>query len=182
MISGNELRPGTVVEHEGRVWIVESSVRAGTAQRRASFHVKMRDARTGENLQTTFQDDDSFEEPALEKHEAQYTYRKGKDIFFLDQTTYEEHGLSETALGPSRHFLLEGETYRLILIDGAAVGVELPSAVTLTVAECAPPIKGDGNQKDAVLDTGLRIKVPAFLKQGEKVRVSTETLEYLGKA
>jgi len=171
-----------VIEHEGRVWLVESSVRAGTAQRRWSFHVKMRDVRTGENLQATFQDDNSFEEPALEKHDAQFTYRKGKELFFLDQTTFEEHALSEKALGNARYFLIEGEMTELMLIDDVAFGVSLPTSMALTVTECPPPMKGDSTLKDALLETGLTVKVPAFLRQGEKIRVSTDTLEYLGKA
>jgi elongation factor P len=69
----------------------------------------------------------------------------------------------------------------MILVEERAVALELPPAVTLTVAECAPPMKGQEVQKDARLETGLTIKVPPFLKPGERVRVSTETLEYLGK-
>ncbi len=183
MISGNHLRPGSVILYGGHVYQVESSVRAGTAQRRASFHVKLRNVETGENLQKTFQGDDELEEPALEKRDAQYSYRKGRELYFLDQVDYNEHMLPEDRAGNARHFLREGDVYRLLVVDGNAIALELPPAVTLEVVETAPPMHGASENvyKDAKLETGLVVKVPPFLKQGEKVRVSTETLEYLGK-
>lgn len=185
MLFANQLKPGAAVVVDGRAMMVVSSTVAGTAQRRRTFHVKMRDVVTGQNLEKAFGETDKFEEPDLKRREVQLSYKKGRSYVFMDQEDFQEYELPEESLERARYFLREGETYRLLVIDGQPAGLELPSAFTLEVTETAPPTNlaaGSSALKEARLESGLVVKVPPFIRVGEKVRVSTETFEYLGKA
>jgi elongation factor P len=185
MLLANQLKPGTAVIVDGRAVMVESTTVAGTAQRRRTFHVKMRDIVTGQNLEKSFGETDKFEEPELLRREAQLSYRKGRDHFFMDSEDYQEYALSDEQLGRAKQFLKEGENYRLLILDGRPVGVELPASAVFEVTNTAAPThaaQGSNALKEATLDNGLVVRVPPFIKVGEKIRISTETLEYLGKA
>ncbi len=184
MISASHLKPGSVILHGGQIFQVEATSRGGTGQQKATFHAKLRNLETGERLERAFHGDQSFEEPAVERREAQYSYRKGREFVFIDQVDFNEHTLTENQLGNAVRFLREGEMVQLLVVDGRALSLQLPGAVALEIVETAPPVHGqvDSVLKEAKLETGLVIKVPQFMKQGEKVRVSTETLEYLGRA
>ena len=185
MLFANELKPGTPVLYEGRAYMVDSNVTSGTAQRRRSFTIKMHDLRTGQNIEKAFGESDKFEEPDLQRREVQLSYKQGKNFIFMDQTDYQEHVIPETRLAKEKYFLRENESYRLMVIDGEACGLELPTAFTMQVTETAPPTnsaQGSSQLKDALVEGGLTVKVPPFIKVGDKLRVSTETYEYLGKA
>jgi elongation factor P len=165
--------------------MVDSTVTSGTAQRRRSFTIKMHDLRTGQNLEKSFGEMDKFEEPDLQRREVQLSYKKGKAWVFMDNQDYQEHEIPDERLARERAFLREGESYRLMIIDGEACGLELPTAFTLAVTETAPPTnsaQGSSQLKEAKVEGGLVVKVPPFIKVGDKLRVSTETYEYLGKA
>jgi elongation factor P len=185
MLTANQLKPGTPVMVEGRAYIVDSTSVGGTAQRRRTFHVKMHDVVTGQNFEKSFGETDKFEEPELKKREVQLSYKKGREHIFMDQEDFQEYSLSEEQLAKARYFLREGESYRILILDERPVGLELPSAFTLAVTETAAPTNmaaGSSALKDALLESGLTVKVPPFIKVGERLRISTETLEYLGKA
>jgi elongation factor P len=113
-------------------------------------------------------------------------YNDGDGWHFLDQETFETLTLSEQMLGTAADFLTEGLIVQLLKYNGNPVGLDLPPVVELTVANTEPGIKGDSSSgsvtKSATLETGLEIRVPLFIKEGEKVRVSTETREFGGRA
>jgi elongation factor P len=185
MLFANQLKPGTPVVVEGRAYMVESTSVGGTAQRRRTFHVRLRDILTGQNVEKSFGETDRFEEPELKRRDVQLSYKKGREWVFMDQEDYQEYALSEETLGRAKHFLREGEAYRILLLDGRPTGLELPSAFVLEVVETAAPThaaQGSSAAKEAKLEGGLTVRVPPFIKVGEKIRISTDTLEYLGKA
>lgn len=185
MIFANQLKPGTAIKYEGKIFMINSTSVAGTAQRRRSFHVKMYDLHTNQNIDKSFGETDKFEEPDLKRRLVTLSYKKGREYVFMDAEDYAEFTMPEARLERAKYFLREGEEYRLLVIDGAPVWVELPTSGVLTVTETAPPAnsaQGSSALKEATVEGGLVIKVPPFIKVGEKVKVSTETLEYLGKA
>jgi elongation factor P len=185
MLFANQLKPGTPVLYEGKAYMVDSTVTSGTAQRRRSFTIKMHDLRTGQNFEKSFGEMDKFEEPDLKRREVQLSYKQGKNFVFMDQEDYQEYPIPEARLEREKYFLREGETYRLMIIDEEPCGLELPTAFTLAVTETAPPAnsaQGSSQLKEAKVEGGLVVKVPPFIKVGDKLRVSTETYEYLGKA
>jgi elongation factor P len=185
VLFANELKPGNAVVYEGRAYLVDSNVTSGTAQRRRSFTIKMHDLRTGQNFEKSFAEGDKFEEPDVKRREVDLSYMQGRDYVFMDKQDYQEYVMTAARLEKKRWFLRQGESYRILIIDEDPCELELPSAFILAVTETATPTnsaQGSSQLKEATTEAGLVVKVPPFIKVGDKLRVSTETLEYLGKA
>ena len=148
--------------------------------------LKMRNLITRAVFDKTFKASDKFKEPDLETVPASYLYSDGDGSHFMNQETFETHTLSPDMLGDALDFLLEGAIVQLHLYNGNPIGLELPTHVELEVTYTEPGVKGDTSSgtvtKPATLETGIEIRVPLFIKQGEKVRVSTETREFGGRA
>jgi len=148
--------------------------------------LKMRNLLTRAVFDKTFKASDKFKEPDLETVEASYLYSDGDGSYFLDQTSFETIALSADKLGDALDFLVEGAMIQLDKFNGNPIGLQLPSQVELTVEYTEPGVRGDtasgGANKPARLETGLEIKVPYFVKTGEKVKVYTETREFAGRA
>jgi len=148
--------------------------------------LKMRNLITRAVFDRSFKASDKFKEPDLEMVPASYLYSDGDGSHFMDQATFETLTLPEEMIGDALEFLIEGSIIELSKYNGNPIGIELPTHVELTVTYTEPGVKGDTSSgtvtKPATLETGLEIRVPLFIKQGEKVRVSTETREFAGRA
>ena len=147
---------------------------------------KMRNLLTRAVFDKTFKAGEKFKEPDLETVEASYLYSDGDGSHFLDQETFETITLSNEKLGDALEFLLEGVIIKIDKFNGNPIGLQLPEKVELTVTYTEPAVRGDTSRGDvtkpAKLETGLEIKVPFFIKEGEKVKVFTETREFAGRA
>ncbi len=148
--------------------------------------LKMRNLLTRAVFDKTFRASDKFKEPDLAQVPASYLYSDGDGSHFMNQETYETHTLNEDMVGDALDFLIEGMIIQLHLFNGNPIGLELPTHVELLVTYTEPAVKGDTSSgtvtKPAKLETGIEIRVPLFIKEGEKVRVSTETREFGGRA
>ena len=148
--------------------------------------LKMRNLLTRAVFDKTFKASDKFKEPDLETVEVSYLYSDGDGSYFLDQTTFETMTLASDKLGDALDFLVEGAIIQLDKYNGNPIGLQMPTLVELTVEYTEPGVRGDtasgGVTKPARLETGLEIKVPFFVKTGEKVKVYTETREFAGRA
>jgi elongation factor P len=115
----------------------------------------------------------------------QFLYRDGSDYVFMDTSTYEQLQVASDLLGDAANYLKEGDDAVLQFYGDEIVGVDLPAAVELTVAETEPGVQGDrvsGARKPATLETGLTLQVPLFVNPGEKIKVDTRSGEYLTRA
>ena len=148
--------------------------------------LKMRNLLTRAVFDKTFKAGDKFKEPDLVQVPASYLYSDGDGSHFMDQETYETHTLNKEMVGDALDFLVEGQIIQIQKFNGNPIGLQLPTHVELAVTYTEPGARGDtasGNvTKPAKLETGLEIKVPLFIKEGEKVKVSTETREFAGRA
>jgi len=147
--------------------------------------LKMRNLLTGAVFEKTFKAQDKFKEPDLVLVPASYLYSDGDGSYFLDQETYETLALSPAMLGNALDFLIEGTMLQIHKFNGNPIGLQLPIFVELDVSYTEPAVRGDtsgGGTKTAKLETGFEIKVPMFIKEGEKVKVATETGEFAGRA
>ena len=148
--------------------------------------LKMRNLITRAVFDKTFKASDKFKEPDLQMVPASYLYSDGDGSHFMDQETFETVALSGDMIGDALDFLVDGIIIQLTKFNGNPIGLELPAQVELEVTYTEPGARGDtasGNvTKSAKLETGLEIRVPLFIKQGEKVKVSTETREFAGRA
>src|SRR6266702_2109230 len=137
------------------------------------------------NLLTSAVFEKTFKEPDLVFVDASYLYSDGQGSHFLDQESFETLTLTEAMVGNALDFLVEGALLQLHKFNGNPIGLQLPIFVELDVAETEPGVKGDSSSgsvtKVAKLETGLEIRVPLFIKQGEKVKVATETREFAGR-
>ena len=147
--------------------------------------LKMRNLLTRAVFDKTFKAGEKFKEPDLEDVEASYLYSDGDGSYFLDQTSFDTLPLTKAMMGEALEFLVEGAIVKLLKYNSNPIGLELPAQVELTVTYTEPGARGDtsGNvTKLARLETGLEIKAPLYVQEGEKVRVYTETREFAGRA
>jgi elongation factor P len=148
--------------------------------------LKMRNLLTRAVFDKTFKASDKFKEPDLVMVQASYLYSDGDGSHFMDQETFETHALTEEMIGDALDFLVEGAMIELQKFNGNPIGLQLPTHVELEVTETEPASRTDmasgSMTKPAKLETGIEIRVPPFIKEGEKVKVSTETREFAGRA
>ena len=166
---------------------LEAEVNTPTARGGQTLvRLKMRNLLTSAVFEKTFKASDKFKEPDLQIGPASYLYSDKEGSHFLDQETYETLTLNEEMIGDAMDFLVEGAVIQLHKFNGNPIGLELPLQVELQVVYAEPGARGDSSggsvTKTVKLETGLEIRVPLFIKEGEKVKVSTETREFAGRA
>jgi elongation factor P len=152
---------------------------------RGFVRVKFRNIRTGALADQKLRSEEFVERATLDEREMQYLYRDGEAFHFMDTSSYEQLHIDAEALGDNVNFLIPDALIKVEFYGSEPVGIELPPTVDLVVEDTAPGIKGAtaSNQiKPARLETGLVVNVPPFVNSGDKVRVSTETGEYLSRA
>jgi elongation factor P len=146
----------------------------------------MRNLLTRAVFDKTFKASDKFKEPDLQTVGATYLYSDGDGAYFLDQESFETLALSDAMTGDALDLLVEGVVIQIEKYNGNPIGLQLPAQVELTVTYTEPGVRGDTASgsvtKPAKLETGVEIRVPFFIKEGEKVRVNTETREFAGRA
>lgn len=166
---------------------LEAEVNTPTARGGQTLvRLKIRNLLTQAVFEKTFKAGDKFKEPDLQLVPASYLYSDGSGFHFMDQESFETFTLSEELMGDAMDFLIEGAMLELRKFNGNPIGLELPAVVELAVASTEPGVRGDTSSgsvtKPATLETGLQIRVPLFIKEGEKVKVSTESRGFEGRA
>jgi len=152
--------------------------------KRAHVQCKLRDIRTGRLVDHKFRSEDDVERATLEEHEMQFLYRDGDLFHFMNTETYEQIHLSMEVLGDQALYLLPEAKINVEFYEEAPMGVHLPLTVDLKVTDTVPGIKGAtaaAQVKPATCETGLVVTVPAFVNEGDVIRINTETGEYLSR-
>jgi elongation factor P len=148
--------------------------------------VKMRNMLNGAVQDKTFKAEDKFREPDLETVEASFLYTDADGAYFLDQSTFETLQLEQAKVSDSLDLMLEGIIVQIQKYNGNPIGLELPQQVELSIEYTEPAVRGDTSSgsvtKAARLETGAEVRVPLFIKEGEKVKINTETREFAGRA
>lgn len=185
MISASDLRKGLRVLVDGEPYIVVDFSHAKMGRGRPHTKAKLKHLITGSVFEKTYLSSESFREPDLENRKMQYLYNDADGYNFMDSTSYDQTALTADALGDSRFYLMENQEYSILFFEGRAISLDMPASVVLTVVEAEPAIKGDSVtniQKTAKVQTGLEIKVPLFVKEGDRVKIDTRTGEYIERA
>jgi elongation factor P len=188
LIDAINIKRKALFEYENApFYCMESEISSPTARGGQTLvRLKMRNLLTRAVFDKTFKANDKFKEPDLELVPASYLYTDGDGSHFLDQDSFETHTLSPDQLGDALDYLIEGTLLQVHKYNGNPIGLQLPIFVDLDVRYTEPAVKGDSSSgsvtKAATLETGLEIKVPLFIKEGEKVRVTVETGEFAGRA
>ncbi|MFN8001421.1 MAG: elongation factor P [Acidobacteriota bacterium] len=188
LIGANELKRKMLITVEGQPYTVVEVFFASPSARGASTMVrtKLRHLLTDAVLEKSFKTSEKFEEPDVVLTPASFLYADGEGYHFMDEESYEQFAMSEEQLGDERLYLKEGISLQLRKYNGEPVSLQLPSTVDLAVTEAEPGLRGDsasgGTTKAATLETGLQVRVPLFIKEGEVVRINTQTGEFVSRA
>lgn len=182
MIDVNDLRKGVTFELDKHLYKVLDYTHNKPGRGNATIRVKARDLRTGAVVDKTFSSGTRVQEVRLDHHMVQYLYQDGDRYIFMDQETFEQTGLSKEALGDSVGYLKNSMEVKLTLYENEPIDIELPTAVDLEIVKAETAVRGDtatGVSKLVTVETGLQVQVPAFVNQGDTIRVDTRTGEYV---
>jgi len=187
LIEAIEIKRKMYFEHEGVPYhCLDVDVSTPTARGGQTLvRLKMRNLLTRAVFDKTFKAGDKFAEPDLEDVDATFLYADAEGFHFMDQASFETLTLRAETVGDDRLLLVDNVAVQIQKYNGNPIGLSLPPHVELTVTSTEPAVRGDtatGATKVAVLETGLEVRVPLFIKEGEKVRVHTETHEFAGRA
>jgi elongation factor P len=188
LIEAIDIKRKTLFEFEDAPYVCLEVERSTPTARggQTLVRVKMRNLKTRAVFDKTFKAGDKLKEPDLTQVPASYLYSDGEGSHFMDQVSFETLTLGEEMLGDATLFLLDGQIVQILLFNGIVMGLQMPQQVELAVTYTEPGIRGDTASgsvtKLATLETGIEIRVPLYIKNGEKVRVNTETREFMGRA
>ena len=182
-IEAGDFRTGLTLLIDGDPWVVLDFMHVKPGKGAAILKTTMKNLRNGNVKNENYNANTKFEAAMIEKKKATYSYNDGSTYYFMDVETYETYELTEEQIGFNKYFILEGAEALLVFFQGEVLSIALPDKVDLIVAETSPAIKGDSTAtKDAVTNTGLKIRVPLFIEEGEKVTVMTADGSYSGRA
>ncbi len=183
MITSTQFKEGTIFINESDQLVeVLTYQHHRKSQARAIVRVKLQNLDTGSIIETTYRPEDKFKEVMVEKRPKTYMYNDGNLAYFMDNVNYEQMGLPVSKIGPLMQFLTENMEVEGLYLNERFFNIALPANIVMTVTETVDSVKGDtvnNVMKDAKVNTGLSIKVPMFIKEGDKVRVDTRTFEYV---
>lgn len=184
MPSANDIRKGNVINYNGEPHLVLESQHRTPGNLRAFVQAKLRSIRSGSSSVVRFGSTDSVEFLMTESKPFELSYMDRDGYHFMCPETFEDLVLSEDFIGDAKFFITEGGTVNLLFVEGAAVQLDLPSAVELEVTDAPEAIRGDTSgaaQKTVTTSTGLAVRTPLFIKNGDRIKVSTEDKGYLGR-
>lgn len=188
MPKASELKKGMVVEVNGSLYVVKQVEAKSPSSRGAStlYKIRFTQLQTKQKLDESFKGDDFLKEADCVRISLQYSYQDGDSLMFMNMEDYSQYGLNQEELEGQLDYLSEGlEDITGLLLDDVLLGIELPQAVTLTITDTAPGIKGStatGRTKAAQLSTGLELQVPEYLEPGEVIKVNTGTGKFISRA
>jgi len=184
-IQANTIRPGMVIEHNGRQWSVLKIQLIQPGKGGAFIQVEMRDLETGNKTNERWRTADTVEKLMVEEKDSQYLFADGDLYTFMDNETYDQFTLPLDAIGEPAAFLQDGMQLTIETIEGRPVSCTLPEKVTMEIVECEPAVKGQtaaSSYKPGILENGVRVMVPPFVNQGDKIVVHTVERTYVERA
>lgn len=185
MVDVNDIKTGMTLIIEGGIYQVVEFLHVKPGKGSAFMKTKLKNLRTGGTIERTFNTNVKFEKAQIEKTNVQYLYNTGDVYNFMNMETYEQLELTSEQLGDDKLYLIENMTVMVSFFQGELLGVILPDKIEMTVTETEPAVKGNTTNnatKDAKVETGLNVRVPLFIEQGEKIIVSTSDGKYVSRA
>lgn len=184
-ISGNEIKPGNVIDHQGRLWVAVKTQHTKPGKGGAYLQVELKAIQDGTKLNERFRSSETVERVYLDEKEYQFLYAEGDQFTFMDLETYDQVVLEKDFIGDGHDFLQDNMTVMLALHEGKPVTVQLPETLVMKIVEADPVVRGQtasSSYKPAILENGRRIMVPPHIEAGTKVVVNTADGTYAEKA
>ena len=185
MISVTELRAGTVFKDQGNIFQVLSYEHIKMGRGSATIRVRVKNIKNGGTLEKSFVNGTKVEPISVLKKDKQYLYKDSDYAYFMDPSTFEQVSIPISVIDYEQAFLKEGQSFSISFIDDEALTINLPPKMEFEIAETGPSLRGNSATniyKDAVLENGLKTRVPLFLKEGDRVKIDTRTGQYSEKA
>lgn len=185
MIGVNDIKNGMTLIIEGNIYQVLEFLHVKPGKGSAFMKTKLKNMRTGGIVEKTFNTNIKFEKANITRTNVQYLYNTGDTYNFMNMETYEQLELPEAQVGENKDYLIENSTVDVVFYESELLGIILPEKVEFTVMQTEPAVKGNTTnnaQKDAYMETGLLVRVPLFIEQGEKILVTTKDGKYSSRA
>ncbi len=182
MTAISEFRTGKAIRFNNDIWIITEFQHVTPGNWRAMVRTKLKNAKTGRVIDNTFRMPDDIEEVYLEEKQMQYLYEADGNLHFMDTTTYDQTFIAADLLGDQLKFLKEGDMVKILFNEGIAMTAELPNFIEFKVIQADPGIKGDSATnilKMCTIETGAKIQVPLFVKEGDVIKIDTRSGKYL---
>lgn len=187
MLEFNDIRKGKgkIIVLDGEPYIIVSAEFLRKQQRRPVINTILKHLQTNQTKEHTFQQSDRVEEADIDHSPHQYLYVQDGKYVFMNSQTYEQIEISADTLGDLARFLLEGQEVNIMLFEGSPVSVDMPIKIDRKVIEAPPGVRGDTSSnvtKEIIIEGGVKMRAPLFIKEGDMIRVDTRTGEYLERA
>lgn len=184
-MKAQDLRPGVAVNLDGQLYLITNYDHVKPGKGPAYAQVKLKGVPSGKVMEKRFRTSEEVEQAVLDRRPMEYLYSEADGAVFMDLESYEQSTLSFDQLGNGRNFLKENVEVTALVYQGAPLSLEFPPVVELKVVDTPPEVKGataTGQTKEAEMETGFKVIVPAFINVGDVIKVNTDSGEYLGRA
>ena len=185
MINVNDIKNGMTVKIDNNIYTVVEFQHVKPGKGSAFVRTKLKNIRTGATTEITFNAGVKIETARVEKQNMQFLYSQGDTYYFMNMQTYDQIELNKSSLGDNAKFLKENLEVDIVFYEGELLGINLPEKIEMLITATEPAVKGNtttGAQKDATLETGMTVKVPLFIEEGEKIIISTKDGKYVSRA
>jgi elongation factor P len=185
MVTASQLRSGMAVRYEGQVYkVLSADYHSGQGKMGGTTHVRFKNLSTGSLWEYTLRSDLKIEDLPVEKQPMEFLYTDGEECYFMNPETYEQVSIPVSVIGPQERFLRPEMRLAVEFVEGRPVSVLFPEIIEVRVTETAPPVhqQQDSTWKTAVIENGLEIMVPQFIKTGDVIRLDVENLKYIDRA
>ncbi len=182
MINATDIRKGMVIRMDGELFIVLDREHVTPGNWRAMVQTEMRSLRSGNKTQKRFRSNDQIDEVYVETKNFEYLYPESDAYVFMDSENYEQIPVPNDVVGDAINFLPENTVIKGTVIEGKIVSIEMPSSVVLEIVEAEPGVKGDSRTnifKNAKVSTGYNVKVPLFMKVGDRIKIDTRSGDFV---
>jgi len=184
-ININDIKNGMTVVMDGNLYVIQEFQHVKPGKGPAFVRIKLKNLRTGSTTEDTFNTNIKIQKAHIDKVNVQFLYSSGDTYTFMNNETYEQFEVDTKTLGDNAKFIKEGLDLTIDFYEGEIIGITLPEKVEYEIIETEPAVKGNtatNASKDATIETGLVVKVPLFINQGERIIVSTSDGKYSGRA
>jgi elongation factor P len=182
MIDANALRKGVIFSVDGQLFKVLDYEHKKPGRGLATIRVKAVNLRSGANIEKTFSSSEKVENIKLDYHKAQYLYQDDRFFYFMDNDTFEQSMIGADVIGDLKYYLLDQMEVKLTFFENEPLDIEIPITVELKVTRADPAVRGDtatGVNKKVLTETGLEVNVPAFVEEGDVIKVDTTEGHYI---
>tara|TARA_B100000427_G_C15456906_1_gene572251 strand:- start:2 stop:562 length:561 start_codon:yes stop_codon:yes gene_type:complete len=183
-ISGNEIKPGMLIEHKDDLWEVTKTQHVKPGKGGAFNQIEMKSINKGTKLNERFRSSDTVEKASLEEISFNFLYEDEAEYYFINQKTFEQISIKKEVVGEKGKFLKEELEVKINLHEDRPISLELPNQINCEIKSTEAALKGQtvsSSYKPAVLDNGIKIQVPPFIENGDKIIIDTRSIEYIKK-